>query len=128
MRGVRRMKKTLFGCMLLIVICSILSGCSSSHSTASWVYPFVIVNGVSYGVPATNDEVIEVNKSEVGNKIGAVKRNVVNMDTGASKYVQKNFDSNILKKGTPLYQYSKDNNAIIYENNGKFYLAKKVKN
>ena len=122
------MKKTLFGSMLIIIISCVLSGCSSTHNTASWAYPFVIVDGVSYGVPETNDEVIEVNKSEVGNRIGSVKRNVENMDAGASKYVQKNFDSNILNKGTHLYQYIKDNNAIIYEKNGKFYLAKKVKN
>lgn len=124
--------------LCLIVLTLVLSGCVShnqpqasgtinpattSSSSASWAYPFVIVNGVSYGL-SNNDT--EITKSEVGNKIGVVKRNVENMDSSSTKYVQKNFDSNTLKKGTSLYEYKKDKTAIVYEKNSKFYLAKKV--
>ncbi|WEG14749.1 hypothetical protein PU629_10535 [Pullulanibacillus sp. KACC 23026] len=122
------MKKIVLGIFYLVIIPISLIGCSSSitgsGSSASWSYSFVVVNGVHYGV---SDKDSEVQPSEVGQKLGKVKRNVVNMDAGASNGVLKNFDSNYLDKGTKLYEDKLDTHAIVYEKEGKYYLAKGVK-
>ncbi|HSU80258.1 MAG TPA: hypothetical protein VLK78_07555 [Candidatus Angelobacter sp.] len=103
-----------------------LMGCmgksaTMTHTSASWAYPFVRVNGISYGV-STN----EINKDDVGGKIGRVKRNVEAMDAGPEKYVEHDFDSNELNEGTPLFWDLKDPNSICYEKKGKFFLATKI--
>lgn len=123
------MKKISISIFLFAFLFFILSGCASqsehTHSTICWAYPFVKVNGISYEA-SRNDK--EISKSYVGKKIGVVKRNVENLDAGPDKYIEKDFDSNFLNKGTSLYENIKDKKVIIYEKNGKYYLAIKVKN
>jgi hypothetical protein len=121
------MKKFAFACISLFLMLFALMGCTGyssnnthTKSSASWAYPFVRVNGVLYGI--SNNE---IDKSEVGKKIGEVKRNVEKMDSGPDKYFERNFDSNELDEGTPLFEDLKDPTAIVFKKSGKFFLAKK---
>ncbi|GGH73802.1 hypothetical protein JOD43_000145 [Pullulanibacillus pueri] len=119
------MKKRSVVLSLLLIILMVTSACSTTQRTASWAYRFVVVDGISYS--ASKNSTV-TNKSDVGKKIGVVKRNVEDMDAGHKAYDQKNFDSNFLNKGTCLYESLKNKKAIIYEEKDKFYLITQVGN
>ena len=122
------MKKWL---VLIVFICvmAILSACSNqavapsavsdTQEEASWAYAFVKVAGVSYEI---TDE--EVPSDQVGELLGEVKRNVVDMDTKES-YVETDFDSNELLVGTKLFASPAGEDYVIYEQHGKYFKAKK---
>ncbi|CAG9620444.1 hypothetical protein [Sutcliffiella rhizosphaerae] len=84
---------------------------------ASWPYEFVIVDGESYQL--TREEVDEI---EVGELLGMVKRNIVDMDTDSS-LAEKDFDSNFLKAGTEIYTHNGSNNSILYKSKHTYFKA-----
>lgn len=96
---------------------------SSTHSSASWAYPFVRVNGQLYGVSTDQNKIVK--QAVVGDQIGVVKRDLSDTNIGASH--EQDFDSNILNIGTPLYKDKKDDQAIIFKENGQYYKAEKIK-
>ncbi|WP_226669842.1 hypothetical protein [Metabacillus litoralis] len=117
---------------LLFLMCVLMTfslfGCSSqrnhSFSTAtleekSWAYEFVIVNNTTYEV--TNKKVDEASK---GDKIGEVKRNIVDYDVNEN-LTEMDFDSNSLNIGTQLYYFIEDEARILFEKEGEFFVAVK---
>jgi hypothetical protein len=123
------MKGFAFVLLSSFLVLMALMGCSEKSkqgttmsSSASWAYPFVRVNGETYGLSNK-----EIDKTEIGEKLGVVRRNVEQMDHGRDNYVSRNWDSNELERGTPLFNSLKDPQAIVYEKNGHFFLAKRIK-
>ncbi|WP_078551466.1 hypothetical protein [Bacillus alkalicellulosilyticus] len=118
------MKKFLLILSIFLVGCSNQPGTtyhiSSPSDEESWPYPFVIYDGQTYKL--TGEKVEEDFKGE---KLGEVKRNIVNMDVDEN-LVEMNFDSTGLNTETPLYANIKEKDSILYEENGEYYLAKKV--
>lgn len=115
----------LLSCFLVLIA---LMECSENakqkttmSSSASWATPFVRVNGETYGLSNK-----EIDKTEIGEKLGVVKRNVEQMDHGPDKYMTRNWDSNELERGTPLFKSLKDHQAIVYKKNGRFFHAKPI--
>lgn len=116
--------------LILVFLSLSLVGCNNDHEIrtndsnnpdeASWAYRFIKYNDVSYQI--TNQE---VEKSYVGEKIGEVKRNIVDMDVDEN-VVEVNFDTNELDVGTPLYINKKNKNTILYEVNKMYYIAEKM--
>ncbi|QFT87531.1 hypothetical protein FIU87_02605 [Bacillus sp. THAF10] len=91
------------------------------NEEASWAHEFVIVNGISYVITTE-----EVNPSEVGERLGEVKRNIVDMDTDPN-LTETDFDSNSLNPGTALYTHKNDQQSILYKINNTYYLASQSK-
>lgn len=104
---------TLFGCS------SPVRNSLSTFEEKSWAYEFVIVNNTTYEL--TGDKVDEDFKGE---KIGKVKRNIVDMDV-EHNLVEMNFDSNALDIGTKLYLFKEDEDRILFEKHGEFFVAVK---
>lgn len=105
--------------IVFISVTAILSACSNLQEEASWAYAFVKVDGVSYEI---TDE--EVPSDGVGELLGEVERNVVDMDTEAS-YIETNFDSNELPVGTRLFASPTGEDVVIYERFSKYFKAQK---
>lgn len=123
------MKRFLLFCTTLLLLLFVTT-CSNrevvhdkpvnTNAEASWAYAFVKYDGVSYEL---TDE--EISEEDVGDLLGHVKRNVVDMDT-VDHYVETDLDSNELLVGTSLFAVKNgDGNQIIYEKYGKYFLAKK---
>ncbi|QSS98815.1 hypothetical protein IMZ31_11940 [Pontibacillus sp. ALD_SL1] len=87
--------------------------------TTSWAFKFVKYNDISYELTS-----IELNESNVGEKIGEVKRDLTDLDT-TGKLNEVDFDAVGLTKGTPLYKSKESNDAIIYKENNIYFIAKK---
>lgn len=123
------MEKRVLVLFLVFIMSCVLSGCqsnssgssNSADSSNSWAYEFVVYDGKQYG-PSNQS----VSKNEVGKQIGVVERNIEDFDTNNQNFKVENFDSNSLKRGTPLYEDSKDSNAIVYKLDENFYLAKRI--
>ncbi|TYS67829.1 hypothetical protein FZC76_14820 [Sutcliffiella horikoshii] len=117
------MKKAL----LITFLSLILTGCASTEDSvttetteeASWAYEFVKVNSYSYMITKE-----EVDKSVKGDLIGEVQRNIVDLDT-AEDLEERHLDSNSLPPGTALYNPTENNNIILYELNGRYYIAER---
>ncbi|WP_345239384.1 hypothetical protein [Pontibacillus salipaludis] len=115
----------------LILFLLILVGCNHQTSeettfdeegnagTTSWAFKFVKYNDISYEL--TN---IEVNESNVGEKIGEVKRDLTDLDT-TGKLNEVDFDAAGLPEGTPLYKSKESKDTIIYKENNTYFIAKK---
>lgn len=113
----------------LLLIIFFISACSqpekadtqtdTSQNEASWAYAFVKYDGISYEL--TEEEISIV---QLGEPIGEVKRNVVDMDT-VENYSETDFDSNELPVNTKLFTAKDTAKHIIYERNGKYFIAKK---
>ncbi|TWT02526.1 hypothetical protein [Planomicrobium sp. CPCC 101079] len=117
------MKKSLAGVGTVLML-FVLAACSEvpftlNGSEASWAYSFVKYDGISYEL--TDEEAAE---EEVGELLGEVKRNVVDMDTVVN-YVETDFDSNELNPGAKLFAMKESgDDEIIYERYGKYFIAR----
>ncbi|MGD6777580.1 hypothetical protein [Sutcliffiella horikoshii] len=104
-----------------------LVGCAStkepilidSTEEASWAHEFVRVDETSFQLTQ-----IEAEESAKGDLIGKVQRNIVDMDTD-EELVEQHLDSNSLPPGTALYKHTENSSNILYELDGKYYIAEK---
>ncbi|KGP91993.1 hypothetical protein N780_15700 [Pontibacillus chungwhensis BH030062] len=90
-----------------------------SAGTTSWAFKFVKYNDISYELTG-----VEVNESNVGEKIGEVKRDLTDLET-SGKLNEVDFDAAGLPKGTPLYKSKWNKDVIIYKENNTYFIAKK---
>jgi hypothetical protein len=67
-----------------------------------------------------SDEV--VSNKDVGELIGEIMRNT-NFEDVEERFKEKNFDSNSLEIGIPIYNYKKEKHKIVYKLDGKYFIA-----
>jgi hypothetical protein len=115
--------------IIILMILFLTSSCSNdpSHSSTqlnnqsneeeSWAFEYIIHNDRIY---IMSDEI--VSNKDVGELIGEIMRNTDSEDVEEG-FKEKNFDSNSLKIGTPIYKYKRENHKIVYKLDGKYFIA-----